>query len=319
MIAFVLRKVDWSALGALLAQVHAGWALAGWAATSLLIAGLAFRWQIFLRQQRIELPFSAIFSLTWAGQFFNSILPGSTGGDVVKIYQVCRLAPDRKAAAAATVFVDRITALIALLVIAGSAFVIDPAPLSFLPITSLSSRTIAGWFATFLLLAIIGAWLLYRPMRSTLWGGRLFRTLEAAKGHLSINRGFLAAILLSFALHLINFSIAYFFARALGLSISYLQILLMMPVVLFLVLLPITINGHGLRELLLIGYFTQMNVTVGGQAPSSFREMAVAFSLVLVTNDLLWSIPGGLWYMARYRSSDQSAKEPGRPTISVER
>jgi uncharacterized membrane protein YbhN (UPF0104 family) len=284
-----------------LTRLHFGWALSGWALTALMILGLAFRWRIFLRQQNIELPFLTIFSLTWAGQFFNSLLPGSTGGDVVKIYQLCLLAPDRKAAAAATVFVDRLTALIALLAVAGGAFVIDPAPLSFLPITSFSSRTMSGWLAGLLLGGILGSWLLYRSLRSSRWGGRLFRTLQAAKANLSINRRFLTALLLSFAIHFINFSIAYFFARALGLSITYLQVLLMMPVVFFFVLLPITINGHGLRELLLIGYFTQMNITVGGQVPTSVREIAIAFSLLLVTNDLLWSIPGGIWYMTRYR------------------
>ena len=82
----------------MLTRLHVGWAVAGWALSSLMIVGLAVRWRIFLRQQNIALPFLTIFSLTWAGQFFNSILPGSTGGDVVKIYQLCRLAPDRKAA-----------------------------------------------------------------------------------------------------------------------------------------------------------------------------------------------------------------------------
>ena len=118
-------------------------------------------------------------------------------------------------------------------------------------------------------------------------------------------------MLLSFAIHITNFSIAYLFARALGISITYLQILLMMPVVLFLVLLPITINGHGLRELLLIGYFTQMGIALSGHPESGAREIAIALSLVLVTNDLLWSIPGGIWYLARFKAPAR-ASDTGR-------
>ena len=265
----------------------------------LLIAGLALRWQIFLRQQAIQLPFTTIFSLTWAGQFFNSILPGATGGDVVKIYQLCRLVPDRKAAAAATVFVDRLAALLALLVLAGSAFVIDPVPLRIFSAYPFSIRTLA-WLLISLLIALLAASILFRTIRSTLWGGRLTRTLAAAKNHLSFNRKMLAALALAFALHLLNFLIAYLFARALGLSTTYLQIAIIVAVVLLLSMLPVTINGHGLRELLLIVYFTQIGIGLDRGGGGGVREIAIAFSLVLVANDLIWSIPGGIWYMARF-------------------
>ena len=58
-------------------------------------------------------------------------------------------------------------------------------------------------------------------------------------------------------------------------------------------MLPITITGHGLRELLLIAYFTQIGITLGG-FEGGVREIAVAFSLLLVANDLIWCIPGGI-------------------------
>ena len=55
--------------------------------------------------------------------------------------------------------------------------------------------------------------------------------------------------MLAFAIHLVNFLVTYLLARALGISITPpSKSLLMMPVVLFLVMLPVTINGHGLRK-----------------------------------------------------------------------
>jgi glycosyltransferase 2 family protein len=309
--------VDWATLGTALTRLHLGWALLGWALTSLLIVGLALRWQIFLRQQRITLPFITVLSLTWAGQFFNSVLPGSTGGDVVKIYQLCRFVPDRKAAAAATVFLDRLTALVALVVLAGIAMIIDPVPLHVLSMQSLSTRMLSWLFISLAMLALATG-LLFRAIRSTLWGGRLVRTLAAAKDNLSLNQRLLAAVLLAFAIHLTNFLIAYLFARALGISITYLQILIIVPVVLFFVMLPITINGHGLRELLLIGYFSQMGFTLTGHPETGVREIAIAFSLLLVANDLLWSIPGGIWYMLRFKPAERrltTSPESGRNTF----
>ncbi|MEY2558843.1 MAG: glycosyltransferase 2 family protein, partial [Verrucomicrobiota bacterium] len=200
--------MDWGALGAVLTRLHFGWAVAGWALSSLPILGLSVRWQIFLRQQKITLPFFTVFSLTWAGQFFNSILPGSTGGDVVKIYQLCRMAPDRKAAAAATVLVDRLTALIALVVLAGISFVANPAPLHILKMDSFSPGMIFGWLSLLLVLAAVVFWIMFRLLRSTRLAGRVIRTLGAVKDNLSLNRGLLAAILLAFTIHLMNFSVA---------------------------------------------------------------------------------------------------------------
>ncbi|MDQ6623566.1 MAG: ATP-binding protein, partial [Verrucomicrobiota bacterium] len=83
--------------------------------------------------------------------------------------------------------------------------------------------------------------------------------------------------------------------------ISYGQMVLMMPVVLFLMLIPITINGHGLRELLLISYFRYLGIVVSGSSDISVQDTAVALSLVAVANDLLWSLPGGLFYLIKFR------------------
>jgi uncharacterized protein (TIRG00374 family) len=271
--------------------------------TSLLIAGLALRWRIFLRAQRIELPFATIFFLTWAGQAFNSILPGSTGGDAVKIYQLCRLRPDRKAAGAATILLDRLTALFALVLLAGIAFVINPVPLHMLSIPPFSIGTA---IASLLISLVAGATItlmLVRLVRSTFWGGRLARTLTAAKDSLIFDQSLLAAFSMSFAMHLLTVLSTYVFARALGLSITYLQVLVMVPIVAFLVMLPVTINGHGLREVLLISYFTQMGITLADRHATGGRELAIALSVLLVTNDLLWSIPGGIWYVARFKST----------------
>src|ERR1044072_7549259 len=118
-IAVVFRKVDWHQLFEIVSHIELSWALLASLLTGILVVGFAVRWQLFLRAKAIPLPLSTTLLLTCAGQFFNSVLPGSTGGDVLKIYQACRLNPERKADAAATVLVDRLTALLALLFLAG--------------------------------------------------------------------------------------------------------------------------------------------------------------------------------------------------------
>jgi len=72
------------------------------------------RWYILVRA--VELPFRLIdaFRLGFIGFFFNSFMPGSVGGDVIKAAVLAR-EQDRRAVAVATVLMDRVIALWALI------------------------------------------------------------------------------------------------------------------------------------------------------------------------------------------------------------
>ncbi|MBM3988876.1 MAG: flippase-like domain-containing protein, partial [Planctomycetes bacterium] len=58
--------------------------------------------------------FFEAFRLTYIGFFFNIVVPGLTGGDVVKAVMVARRHPERKAAAAISVLVDRLIGVLVL-------------------------------------------------------------------------------------------------------------------------------------------------------------------------------------------------------------
>jgi uncharacterized protein (TIRG00374 family) len=303
LIVLLLRRVNWTGLGSVLSRISMGGALAASLLTFPLIVLLATRWRIFLRQQSIHLPFRTVLGLTWAGQFFNSVLPGSTGGDVVKIYQLCRMVPDRKAAAAVTVIIDRLSALVALAVLAGGALLFAPLP----EFTRLSvrARTLWPWLVLGLFLLLLVGSLAMRAMRrSPHWLARLRHVWSVLRTSFAFNVGMVAALFLAISIHLLNFTIIFGFARALGIAITYWQVLSFMPIVFALLLVPITVNGHGLREVLLVFYFGQLHISVGGIGIGA-AETAVSLSLVAVASDLLWALPGGLWYMSkiRHRSS----------------
>ncbi len=300
LIALLLRQANWAGLAAVLSDVKIGLAVAASSLTFPLIVLLAVRWQIFLRQQSVILPFSVTLSLTWGSQFFNSVLPGSTGGDVVKIYQLCRIFPGRKAAAVATVIVDRISALLALGVLAGPALVYGP---TFeLSQVGLSLRFSWMWMVA----AIFGAagvgfavWHFLR--RAPHWFVRLRHLQSVLRASFRFNAQALLALALAGAIHLLNFAIFWLFARALGLELSYGQVLLFMPVILILLLAPVTVNGHGLREVLLYFYLHQMGVSLAGTAVGP-AETVISLSLLCVASDLIWVLPGGLLYMLRFKS-----------------
>ena len=78
------------------------------------------RWYLLVRA--LDLPFTIrnAFRLGFVGLFFNTLLPGSVGGDLVKAFFICREHPERKTRAVATVIVDRMLGLFGLLLFASS-------------------------------------------------------------------------------------------------------------------------------------------------------------------------------------------------------
>lgn len=97
---------------------------------AILLAGATITCQIlrwYMLVRALDLPFTLrnAFRLGMVGYFYNIMLPGSIGGDFVKAYSMYREHPERRAAAVATVVVDRILGLFGLLLFAavfGGAF-----------------------------------------------------------------------------------------------------------------------------------------------------------------------------------------------------
>ncbi|MEI8234673.1 MAG: lysylphosphatidylglycerol synthase transmembrane domain-containing protein [Verrucomicrobiota bacterium] len=302
LIWLIVRKLDWHQVGALLQRTDPAWAMAGSMLTLPVLVLLAVRWGIFLRRQSLIVPFPTVFPLTWGGQFFNTILPGSTGGDFVKIYQLCRLFPGQRATAAVTVITDRFTALIALVAMAGTAFL--ACPVSWVDLgrgtrigNALGFTVIAG---TGLVIAGLGLlWLRGSERRMA----RLRHLITVLKTSFLPDVGLAAGLGIAFAVHLISFFSIFCFARSLHIGISFTQVLLFMPVYLLLAMLPLTVNGHGLREVLFIFYFGKLGIAVLGGPSTSVQEIAIALSALMVTNEFIWNLWGGLWYFARFRAA----------------
>ncbi len=93
--------------------------------TAITVSCQITRWYLLARA--LELPFrlSDAFRLGMVGYYYNIVLPGAVGGDFLKAYFMYREHPERRAAAVATVVVDRMLGLFGLLLFAalfGGAF-----------------------------------------------------------------------------------------------------------------------------------------------------------------------------------------------------
>ena len=73
----------------------------------------AWRWHLLNNSQGIHLTYSETVTASYLGAAFNYLLPGSVGGDVVKMYYVFKKNPQKKSTILLTVFFDRVIGFIA--------------------------------------------------------------------------------------------------------------------------------------------------------------------------------------------------------------
>lgn len=94
--------------------VHWGFFALAFAIGLVAIVLTFLRWYVLVRAQ--DLPFTVpdALRLGFIGFFFNSVMPGAVGGDIIKAAFLAREKRDRKTVAVATVIMDRAIALWAL-------------------------------------------------------------------------------------------------------------------------------------------------------------------------------------------------------------
>jgi uncharacterized protein (TIRG00374 family) len=80
----------------------------------------SYRFEILLRVVDIRMGLARAFVLNMVGAFYNTFMPGSTGGDVLKAYYASKLTT-HKTRAVICVLVDRVLGLLALVSIGGVA------------------------------------------------------------------------------------------------------------------------------------------------------------------------------------------------------
>lgn len=258
------------------------------------------RWRMVLELQGLNLSFGRAAEISLVAHFFNSFLLGSTGGDLLKAYYAARETHHKKAEAVTTVFLDRLVGLFAMLLFAclmiglNLSLVRGNAPLRAL--AWLIALMMLGC-ATAVAVSLWGGvsrwwpqarhWLRQRPK------GELFeRGLHAAR--LLGKHPFVLArvLLLSMALNVFCVLQVMSLAWGMGLSIPAKALFVIVPAIVCISAMPITPSGLGVRENLYV-------LTLGVPGIKVEATAALALSLLAYAGSLLWSILGGIVYVAR--------------------
>lgn len=83
------------------------------------------RWKLLLKVHEIKISFNSCWQLNLIGLFFNYVVPGGVGGDVIKGFYIVKENPGKRMGAGMSVLMDRVLGLYALVILCLIFLVVD--------------------------------------------------------------------------------------------------------------------------------------------------------------------------------------------------
>jgi uncharacterized protein (TIRG00374 family) len=282
---------------AALQSVAERWPLAavGVAGFSVCLFFCVVRWNLLLRVVGVSLPFSRLWSLCFVGQFFNAFILGATGGDVIKAVYVAEQTHHKKAEVVATVFIDRVVGLAALVILTVGVM------LARLPFFLQHPRTrlALAFNVVFAAVTLGGLGMLLRPNpwqrhgflrrleEKTALGARLRKAHDAFRLCVGHPGTIVKTVLLSLLNHTAFIACISYLGLALGLKLTFFDYLPVFLVINTIAGVPITPSGIGTRDWLCVFLLGALGVA---------EPAALMLSLLIYANMMAWSLIGGVVY-----------------------
>lgn len=273
-----------------LVRIRPAWVVPILATAYLGMAISCMRWQVLLRARGIRVSVHRLVFYYTIGYFFSSFLPSMFGGDIARSYIFGRRIRSQ-VEAFASVFMERLTGLTGLVLVAAAATILNFRTLRDAGLIPWMAAIFAG-FTVFLLLVF------NRPLAERAGG------LARWKGAARLRDKFLAFhdAILSFRgeagviavalFHSILFQLltsvnTWIVCRALCLDIRFLDIMVVVPVILLICAVPVTPNAAGIWEWAFMAFFSQL-----GYGAAEGTNIA----LVLRAKNVVVALVGGVFY-----------------------
>lgn len=257
-----------------------------------LLSAMRLVWMLAI--QDVRLSYWIAVKLTYAGNFFNFALPGTTGGDLIKAYYITRFT-HHKTEAVTTVFLDRVIGLLGLVALAGVMIVVSV-------FSEPGNRQKFGQLGVILgvvsLGLAVGALLVFsKRLRHAIRLPALAERLPAGEHLLRIGRAVVkmrqhktlvaAALFNTVVLQFIVMVSAYTMALAIGMKNDFEKYLIYVPIGFLIAAIPIAPpQGFGVMEAAYIQFFAHTGMSTVSQA--------FAFALAVRVIQLIWALPGVL-------------------------
>jgi len=294
LLALLFSRVDVSRLWSVARHASLGWLATALLLYFLMLLASAMRWGVLLRAQHVRLPFSFLTQSFLVATFFNNFLPSNIGGDVIRITDSAKAAGS-KTLATTVVLIDRGLGVLGLALMAatGATMMQRMAVGPVGPRMLWAGFGLGAMIATPALLMPETTTKLLQPLRvfhqewvdermaKLTYALTRFRETPAA---LAIC--FLGAVAVQGILVLFYVAIA----RSMSIPIGFAELAVIVPVSFIVQMVPLSVNGFGVREATFGFYFTRLGLPL---------ESALLVSFVGAALIMLFSLSGGVTYLSR--------------------
>ncbi len=245
----------------------------------------AYRWKELLLGLGIRANFYQLSSLYFIGFFFNQFIPTGVGGDLVRTYILSKDGVE-VTQATSSVIMDRATGIYSLLVIGTIASLLSP-------------RAVSKEIALFLIIiTIIITLAFFIPFIFDIKTIIPNTSLKFLKTFIDFYETFpkysktliIKALCISTLFNFLLIIINFFLAKSFNIEISLIYLFIFIPLISLTLILPISINGLGTRELAYVVLFGQIGVA---------KESALSISVAFYGLNLVMALIGGLLFILR--------------------
>lgn len=326
LLTYVLTHVDWSQAAEYLGEVHVGWL--GLFILTLPVANLAMaaRWRVLLHANGYSPGYWRLFGLCAVGQFYNVIFPSTIGGDVARAMGLRKAIGETQAAFASTA-VERLTGAAVMALFGAVTLAIcwpklwymDQPVLGFSSGGFLNDGRVAALMvmgAILLITGVITATMmpgLTRWVKERLaWAGPLSRVvgkIESFQRAVSMyrhhRRALLAATGYAVLFQIMAILTVYTACRSLGAEVPILGVTLVTPMILLIMMLPLTPGGYGVVQWGYMVCFTAMALS----SPATAGTLGVLISLLVsVRSAVLCTLGYAIYTAAEWHIDNSSAR-----------
>jgi glycosyltransferase 2 family protein len=251
---------------------------------------MAYRWIVLLYtlDPADRPPLAGIVRIFFVSTFLGTFLP-SVGGDAVRAYGIAKLNM-RGGDAVASVFMDRMLGIASLLLMAVAGLTLARDLASNRVIIASLGLAAGVCLVTLLLVfsqradALTSMILVRLPGAVQQRGQRLLESIQRYAAH----HAQLAKVLVcSVAVQALRILQAYYLGRSLGIEASLSTYFAFLPLILLVMLLPVTISGLGTGQAAFLWFFARAGVPAAA---------AVALSVLFIGLGIVGNLPGGILY-----------------------
>lgn len=291
LLVFVLRSVDLTDVWVRISGINPLWLIGG---IMLMVAGYVLcglRWAWISQGLGIAVSRRRKIRLYFLGMFASLFLPSTIGGDVIRGVLLAK-GDGREGtglAAAASVILDRVNGLYALLLLQTVCLSLVVVP--------------KFWWWSWLVM-VVAAWLVlpFLPRLIGLLPGRLAALKALPLREAEFRRMWWKSMPASFALQVAIVQVHVMLGAAVGLQMSWPEFAVMVGLIALVSMLPISLNGFGVREVGYVGFAGYF----GGDT-SAAAAMAALWVIVLAIS----SLPGlyVMWRMGGRRRMEAATMQ----------